>query len=102
MSYIDEIFARLNLQQIQSFLLYGEELVKINPKDYQRRIDEAWASLSKMLKEKFPEQEEYEKIVWEVYAYASATENIHMEIGLKCGAVLEAQLLMGARGEGVP
>ena len=94
MDYIDKIFARLNLQQIQSFLPHGTELNAIDPKDYKSRIDEAWRPLEKTLKEKFPEQEEYEKIVWEVYAYASAAEDVHMELGLKCGAVLEAQLFL--------
>ena len=92
MDHIDEIFARLNLQQIQSFLLSGEELVKINPKDYKSRIDEAWASLAAILKQKFPEKEEYEKIACETNAYAGVIGDVHMEIGLKCGAILAAQL----------
>ena len=94
MNFIDQIFERLNLQQIQSFLLSGEELVKINPKDYKGRIDEAWETLAAILKQKFPEREEYEKIACEVSAYAGATGDVYMEIGIRCGVILAAQLLM--------
>ena len=94
MNHVDEIFARLNLQQIQSFLLSGEELGEISSKDYKSRIDEAWKPLTALLKQKFPETEEYEKIMSKVYACASTTENVHMEVGIQCGATLAVQLFI--------
>jgi len=94
MNHIDEIFQRLNLQQIQSFLLSGEELVEISHKDYKSRLEEAWKSLAAVLKQKFPEREDYENIAGEVFAYASVTEEVSIEIGMRCGAVLAMQLLI--------
>ena len=94
MDFIDQFFARLNLQQIQSFLLSGEERTDISHKDYKSRLDEAWKSLAAVLKQKFPEKEEYEQIACEANAYAGATGDVYMEIGLKCGAALALQFLI--------
>ncbi|MCL2343255.1 MAG: hypothetical protein FWC62_05085 [Firmicutes bacterium] len=95
MSYIDDIFARLDIQHLREFLLHGVECVEINPLGYKQRLQEAWEPVSAVLRSRFPEPEEYEKITDEVQHYASVTEDVSMEIGLKCGAILAAQLLGG-------
>ncbi|MCL2342488.1 MAG: hypothetical protein FWC62_01110 [Firmicutes bacterium] len=93
MSYIDEIFTRLDMQQLREFLLHGVECVEVSPRDYKQRLQEAWEPVTAILKQKFPETEEYEKITDEVQHYAAVTEDVSMEIGLKCGAILAAELL---------
>ena len=92
MSYIDAIFARLNLQQLRNFLMYGTETAEISPQDYKQRIAEAWEPVTAALKPHFPDGDEYEKITNEICAYAAVTEEVYMEIGLQCGAILADQL----------
>ena len=93
MSYIDDIFARLNIQHLREFLLHGVECAEISPLDYRQRVQEAWGPVSEALRSRFPEPEEYEKVTGHVQAYAGATENVSMEIGMRCGAILIALLL---------
>ena len=93
MSYIDDIFARLNIQQLREFLLHGVECAEVSPRNYKQRLDEAWKPALELIKQRFPEMEEYEQITNKVQIYAAATEEVSMEIGLKCGAILAAQLL---------
>jgi len=94
MSYIDNIFARTNIQQLREFLLHGAECIEISSKDYIQRIEDAQKPILERIKKSFPDQEEHEKITSEVYGYAAVAEDVYMEIGLKCGAILEAQLLL--------
>jgi len=91
MDYIDEIFGRLNLQQISSFLLHGVPCNKISGKSYKQRMEEAWKDVLKMVKMKFPDEDD--EIYDGVYDYAGVTQDVYMEIGIKCGVVLAMQLL---------
>lgn len=93
MSYISEIFERLDVQHIREFLLHGVECVEIDPKDYKTRIEEARQSAINMVKEKFSNMEENEKLTACIYDYASACEEVYMEIGLQSGFILAVQIM---------
>lgn len=93
MSYISEIFDRANIQHIREFLLHGVECMGINDKSYKQRIKESGETTFAMIKTKFTDMNEQEKITNEVNGYVSAIENVYMEIGLQCGAALANQLL---------
>ena len=93
MSYIDDIFERLNLQHIRNFLFYGTECLEISQKDYKQRIEDAAKPAFEMIENKFPDIEEREKVINEVYNYTSTLQDVHMEIGMQCGAILIARLL---------
>ena len=41
MSYINDIFERLNLQQIREFLLHGVVCCEVSGQTYQQRLREA-------------------------------------------------------------
>ena len=97
MSYIDEIFKRTDIQHIREFLLRGVECVEINPQSYKQRLEEAWDVTNNTIKKKLSEVDDYEKFLDEVYDYIVEVEDVYMEIGLRCGAILTAQLLGGAR-----
>ena len=92
-SYIDEIFTRTDIQHIREFLLRGVECIKVNPKGYKQRIDEAQKDTIDIIKKKFPEMDDYEEILDKVYCYVSEAEDVYMEIGLQCGAILVTHLL---------
>lgn len=93
MSYLTEIFDRADIQQLREFLLHGVECMQPSSKPYEQRIDEARAPAIDMIKNRFPNMEEYEPLTAKVYDYASATQDVYMEIGMQCGAVIMLQLL---------
>lgn len=92
MSYISDIFDRLNLQQIREFLLHGVECIDLSDKSYKQRLSEAEKTAIDLIIQHFPNMKEYEKITTEVYNYGTASQNVFMEIGLQCGMLLALQL----------
>ena len=97
MSYIDNIFARTNIQQFREFLMHGVECAEISPQDYKQRIAEAWEPVTAVIRPHFSDQDEYEKITNEICAYASVTQDVYMEIGTQCGVILAAKFYTGLR-----
>lgn len=93
MDYISEIFSRLNFQQIREFLMHGVECVRINPKGYKERLDDAKKPLCSVIAQHFSEPDEYEEIMNKVYDYGGEIQEVYMEIGLQCGLVLGMQML---------
>lgn len=92
MGHFSEIFKRLDIQQIREFLLHGVESVKVDTESYQKRLDDAANPAYDILHKKFPETDAYEEISIEVNNYVSTVEDVYMEIGIQCGAILATQL----------
>lgn len=92
MDYISEIFARLNVQQIRSFLLYGADDT-ITEKSYTQRLKEVEKPLLKILNENFNKTQEEKDFVDMIHAYASINADVYMEIGIICGASLVFQMI---------
>lgn len=90
MNYIDEIFARADIQQIRSFLADGADSVT-DPRSYKERLDGAERAMSARLHRDYPNQADYEEITRYIYEYGDALESVYMEIGLQIGAILAAQ-----------
>ena len=90
MNYIDEIFARADIQQVRAFLTDGVEGV-IDPRPYKERIDSADRALSARLHRDYPNENDLDEIISIKNAYGSAIENVYMEIGLQIGAILAMQ-----------
>lgn len=57
MSYIDEIYNRLDIQQIREFLLHGVQCAEISDKTYEQMLKETEKSMIKIIQDKFPEDE---------------------------------------------
>ena len=93
MSYIDEIFKRLDIQHIREFLLHGVEEMNISDKGYKERIDEVRKPVIEFFQRQYPEMDECEKITNKVYDLASIYEEVYMEIGLQCGLLLAMQIV---------
>ena len=93
MSYIDDIFNRLDLQHIREFLLYGVECAETTDEGYKQRLETADKRVCEKIKTAFSGDDEDEKVMSEIYKYTSVTADVYMEIGIKCGAVLVTQLL---------
>ena len=93
MSYISEIFDRVHIQHIREFLLHGVECANISEKSYKQRIEDSRKTAIEIIQAKFPDMDEYEPIIGEVDNYVSEVEDVYMEIGLQCGAMLAMQLI---------
>jgi len=91
MNYTSEIFNRINLQHIREFLLHGTECLKVSDKSYEERIAVSHDKVIKRLETEFPDIKECETVVSEVYGYATAIEEVYMEIGIQCGMILAIQ-----------
>lgn len=86
-----EIFSRANVQQIRTFLLYGVEECSFNEKNSERSIRETEKEIYKLIKSKISEISEYDEII--SYIDKLELENVYMELGLKCGAIIAIQIL---------
>ena len=93
MSYISDIFDRLEPQCICGFLLRGNKCSKIDNRPYIDRLEEAGTRLNDRLEEKFSGVVEYGGIMDEINSYGDIVEHVYMEIGMKCGAILAVKLL---------
>ena len=93
MDYIEKIFARTDIQHICEFLLHGMACDEITSQSYRQRLEEAWEQMYTKVKSRITDEEEQGKMADEMAWFRSVTEDVYMEIGLKCGAVLAAQLL---------
>lgn len=97
MSYIDEIFTRLDIQHIREFLLHGVEECNISEKSYHERLKNAEKTASGYLRSFYDGNDEYEEKSMPVFNYISVVEEVYMEIGMQCGAALAMQLFGGER-----
>jgi len=97
MNYTSEIFNRINLQHIREFLLHGTECLEVSDKSYEERIAVSHDKAIKQIETGFPDVKECEAIVSEVYGYATAIEEVYMEIGIQCGAALAVQFIGKAK-----
>lgn len=95
MYYVSEIFERANLKQICNFLLYGAEVVEVSDKSYEERIKEADSQIRSIIKEKLTNHntdDEIERVINDISNYGIESEQVYMEIGIQCGAMLAMEL----------
>lgn len=93
MSYISEIFDRLDIQNIREFLLHGVECLAIDPMGYEERIETAEKEVKEQICRKYPDLQDDEELMDSVLSYGSKTEDAYMEIGLQCGFIIAIRLL---------
>ena len=91
MNYLDEIFIRADIQQIREFLLHGVDENHLDPRPYKERIESAHKVFTARLHRDYPNEKDFEEITEPIYNYATAIEEVYMEIGLQVGAILAAQ-----------
>ena len=91
MNYADKIFIRADIQQIREFLLHGAEENHLDPRPYKERVESAHKAFTVRLHWDCPNEKDFEEITGSIYDYATAIEEVYMEIGLPVGAILSAQ-----------
>ncbi len=94
-AYIKDIFARLDLQQIREFLLYGAGNYDMQDKTYAERLKEASGPVFSNIESLFADDKpKREKAASDVSHALSTYNDVYMEIGMKAGARLVYQLLL--------
>lgn len=94
MDYIKEAFARMNLQQLRSFLLYGTDDFSDETKPYRDKLKDDSAPIHKRLESLYPDESELDKAVADLSQALTAYECVYMDLGMKAGARLLYQLLL--------
>ncbi|MDD4414461.1 MAG: hypothetical protein PHR14_07960 [Oscillospiraceae bacterium] len=97
MSYIDDIFTRLDIQHIREFLLHGVEECNVSDKSYYERLKSAERISTSFLRSFYTDNSDYEESTMPVFSYISVVEEVYMEIGMQCGVKLAMQLLESDR-----
>ena len=82
MGWINDVFKRTNLHQIQTFLLY-EDRSKRPQGSYEERMKKAKEPLYEFMEELFPNVSEREDAMSVIHTTLSDLEDIFMEIGMK-------------------
>lgn len=88
MSFITEIYDRVNMQHIREFLLYGVECRNIQNDNYETRIENMEKNYRKMLLEHMTDLKEDSKLYSELISLLGEYGDIYMEIGIQIGTML--------------
>ena len=92
--YVNEIFARMNLQQIREFTLYGTEDKHNDTEPYHVRLKQNSDPIYNRLRSIYSENPDHDKVMDELSQALASHCAVYMEIGMKAGARLVHQLLI--------
>jgi len=92
--YITKTFARVNLAQIRSFILTGEQERSQHGVNYEQRLDEASEPVYDRINKLYPSAREATEPTNELSHALSTFQEVGFEIGMKAGARLLYQLMM--------
>jgi len=93
--YINAAFARVNLEQIRSFILTGlEDKQELLDEQYNARLEKASEPIYNRLSSLYPSANELTEPANELSHALSTFQDVYMEIGMKAGAKLLYQLIV--------
>lgn len=92
MSYIDDIFRRATLTQIQSFLLYGAERLHEPCPNYEAEMKSAAQGLHEMLGQFVLDEKAREDLLNQINLSAALSDEAYFQLGMKAGALLTTEL----------
>lgn len=94
MNYMNDMFQRMNLHQIRSFLLCGVGDLTAEMESYRDTLKAGCEPIHKHLEILCTDSAEREKADAELSQALAAYEGVYMELGMKAGARLVWQLLL--------
>lgn len=92
-TYIKEIFARADIQQIREFLIAGVDLDETDERTYGERLEESSRQIVRRIKDSAKDDDELDRIYCEYSESTGEYMAVFLEVGLKVGARLMFQLL---------
>jgi hypothetical protein len=93
MDFIEKAFARMDLPQLRSFLLYGSGEYDEEVRPYQTALDKGSAAIRNRLESVYPDATDLDHAVADLNDALVTYENVYMELGMKAGARLLHHLL---------
>lgn len=79
--YIRDAFARMDLQQIRSFLLYGTEDFADRTRPYKETLKKESNAIYKRLESLYPDGDKLDKAVADLSQALNAYEHVYTELG---------------------
>lgn len=103
MNDFEEIFKRVNIQEIRSLFLEGLDLqgydLRPDPRSYEERLHEAERPLMKFVEELYPDGKERDQVVCLINDAILINQKVYTEIGMRLGAQIILELLGESGGE---
>lgn len=94
MDYMNDMFQRMSLRQIRSFILCGTGDFTVEMESYRDTLKNKCDPIRERLEKLCPDRTEWDKAIAELSQAMSAYECIYMELGMKAEARLIWQLLL--------
>lgn len=91
---IKDIFERMDMPQLRSFLLYGVEDFAEEAQPYHEALKAGSEPIYKRLENLYPDETELDNAAADLSQALTAYEYVYMELGMKAGARLIYQLLL--------
>lgn len=94
---IENISARMDLEQILEFMLHGVEAIDLESESSCTRLKQRTNAIYKRLEELCPDEKSLDEAAAELSKALTAHERVYTEIGMKAGARLVYQLLLAGK-----
>ena len=92
--HITKTFARMDMQKLIRFFIYGEESKTQNGESYDERLEKASEPIYQRIYKLYPNATDATEPCNELSNALSAFQDVYMEIGMKAGARLLYQLMI--------
>ena len=92
--FIKDTFARMDLQEIREFILYGTEQSHIKTEPYHIRLKQGSDPIFRRINSLYPAEDELTNATNDISQVLAAYQEVYTEIGMKAGARLVYQLLL--------
>ena len=92
--HITKTFARMDLEKLVKFFVYGEDSKTQDGDAYDRRLEKASAPIYQRIYSLYPTAKEATEPCNELSHALSTFQDVYMEIGMKAGARLLYRLML--------
>ena len=92
--FIKDTFARMSLQEIREFILYGTEQNHVKTEPYVVRLKQGSDPIFSRINSLYHAENELTKATDDISQALAAYQEVYTEIGMKAGARLVYQLLL--------
>ena len=93
-NHIDKTFARMDIQKLIRFFIYGEESNTQDNAPYFERLEKASEPIYNRIYSLYPNAKDATEPCNELSHVLSTFQDVYMEIGMKAGARLLYQLMI--------
>ena len=93
-----DVFTRMDLGQIQAFVLHGTEALEAKNQDYSKSLQDGREAIYRRLQLLCQDEDSLDEAHGDLSQALGCYESVFMEIGMKAGARIVCQLLQADSG----